>query len=126
MKNELNAQNLVSKLRLLYLKRYDALYVENNHVKGNRLERQFTEMEKNLIVSSEGINEMKTLLDDESEIVRCYSASTLISLFPQKCKEVLKKVEKGKTHLASDVKYIILNYEQGNNFFAKFLKDNKI
>lgn len=40
MKNILTEQDLVNKLRQLYSQRYEALYNEENHVKGNRLERQ--------------------------------------------------------------------------------------
>ncbi len=125
MKNILTEQDLVNKLRQLYIQRYEALYNEDNHVKGNRLERQFTKIEEELIVSKEGVLALRTLLDDESEVVRCYAASTLISLFPKKCKEVLHKIEKGNTYLASDVKYIIMNYEEGNNYFQKFLANEK-
>ncbi|MBQ8614993.1 MAG: hypothetical protein IJ415_00260 [Clostridia bacterium] len=125
MKNNLTKKDLVNKLRLLYIQRYEALYKEDNHIKGNRLERQFTKIEEELIVSEEGVLALKTLLDDESEIVRYYVASTLISLFPKKCKEVLRKIQKGNTYLASDVKYILINYEEGNNYFQKFLSNNK-
>ncbi|MBE7076486.1 MAG: hypothetical protein E7374_01175 [Clostridiales bacterium] len=118
-------EDLIKKLKLLYIQRYNALYNEDNHIKGNRLERQFTKIEEELIVSEEGVLALKKLLDDESEIVRCYVASTLISIYPKKCKEVLLKVQKGKTHLASDVKYILMNYEEGNNYFAKFLANSK-
>ena len=84
MKNILTEQELVNKLRQLYIQRYEALYNEDNHVKGNRLERQFTKIEEELIVFKEGVLALRTLLDDESEVVRCYAASTLISLFLQK------------------------------------------
>lgn len=126
MKKDKNLQELQIKLRELYINRYNALYFENNYVKGNQLERKFTKIEETLIVSDEGVSLLKELLDDDSEIVRYYSSSTLISLFPKKCKQILKEIEKnGQTHLSSDVKYVIQNYEQGNNYFQKFLKERE-
>lgn len=109
----------------MYIQRYNALYIENNHVKGDKLEHQFTKIEEHLISTNEGIIILKRMLDDDNEIVNYYVASTLISLFPQKCKEVLEKIQQGNWFLASNVKYVIKNYEKGNNYFEKFLAENK-
>ena len=126
MKKELTIEKLAQKLRKLYIKRYEALYIENDCNKGNRLELQFTKIEEQLIVLPEGVQAMTKHLSDESEIVRYYSASTLISIYPKPCIKILKQIEKkGETHLAGLVKYVIKNYEEGNNYFEKFLAERK-
>ena len=46
MKKELTIEKLAQKLRKLYIRRYEALYIENDYNKGNRLELQFTKIEE--------------------------------------------------------------------------------
>ena len=126
MKKNITVEELRDKLKELYVKRYNALYKEDNYRKGNRLEKQFTKIEEELIVSKEGVEELKKLLFDENEIVRFYSAGVLISLYPEESIAVLKDIEQnGQTHLASNVKYVLLNYEEKNNYFEKFLANSK-
>ena len=126
MKKNITVEKLGDKLKELYVKRYNALYKEDNYIKGNRLEKQFTKIEEELIVFEEGVEELKKLLFDENEIVRFYSAGVLISLYPEDAIAVLKDIEQnGQTHLASDVKYVLLNYEEKNNYFEKFLANSK-
>ena len=79
-----------------------------------------------MIVSQRGVEELKNLLSDENEIVRYYVASIIISLYPEESIAVLKDIEQnGQTHLASNVKYVLLNYEEKNNYFEKFLANSK-
>ena len=124
MKKELTIEERVEKFRSVCINRYNALYIEDNYQKGNRLESRLIEQGQELIVLQEGIDALFKLLKDENEIVRYYSASIIFSLYPQEAKKTLKEIEKkGKTHLASNVKYVIKNYEEGNNYFEKFLSN---
>ena len=124
MKKELTIEERVEKFRSVCINRYNALYLEDNYQKGNRLESRLIEQGQELIVLQEGIDALFKLLKDENEIVRYYSASIIFSLYPQEAKKTLKEIEKkGKTHLASNVKYVIKNYEEGNNYFEKFLSN---
>ena len=71
-----------------------------------------------------GIEAMKSLLLDDNEIVRYYSACALISVYPELCKKVLTRINNG--YLKTSVKYVILNYDNGDNYFSNFLKINNI
>ena len=122
MKNEMTIIDTIENFRKICINRYNALYLENNFQKGNRLETKLIEQGQKLIVLREGIESLLKLLKDENEIVRYYSASIIFSLYPNEAKKTLKEIEKnGSTHLASNVKYVIKNYEDGNNYFQKFL-----
>ena len=126
MKKEKNIEEKIADFRDVCIKRYNALYLENDYKKGNRLEGKIIQQAQELIISEQGINAILALLNDENEIVRYYSASIVFSLYPREAKKTLKEIEKhGQTHLASNVKYVIQNYEQGNNFFQKFLKERE-
>lgn len=105
------------------INKYNALYLEDNYRKGNRLETKLIQQGQDLIVSQEGVEALFNLLKDDNEIIRYYSASIIFSLYPNEAKKTLKEIEKkGKTYLASNVKYVIKNYEEGNNYFQKFLQ----
>ena len=126
MKKEKNIEEKIAEFRDICIRRYNALYLENDYKKGNSLEEKLIEQAKELIVSDKGVECLFSLLYDENEIVRYYSASIIFSLYPREAKKTLKDIEKkGKTHLASNVKYVIQNYEQGNNYFQKFLKERE-
>lgn len=126
MKNKLNMEKKIENFRQVCINRYNALYLENNYRKGNNLERRLVSQAQELIISQEGVRALLKMLQDENEIVRYYSASIIFSLYPNEVQNTLKNIEKtGKTHLASNVKYVIKNYEEGNNYFEKFLAENK-
>ena len=126
MKKELTIDEKIENFRNVCINRYNALYLENNYQKGNRLESKLIVQGQELIVLQEGVQALFKMLKDENEIVRYYSASIIFSLYPHESKKALKDIEKnGKTHLASNVKYVIKNYEEGNNYFQKFLSNNK-
>lgn len=126
MKKELTIEEKIENFRNVCINRYNALYLEDNHQKGNRLETKLIAQGQELIVLQEGVEALFKLLKDENEIVRYYSASIVFSLYPNEAKKTLKEIEKkGKTHLASNVKYVIKNYEEGNNYFQKFLANEK-
>ena len=126
MKNKLNMEKKIENFRQVCINRYNALYLENDYRKGNNLERRLVAQAQELIISQEGVRALLKMLQDENEIVRYYSASIIFSLYPNEAQNTLKNIEKtGKTHLASNVKYVIKNYEEGNNYFEKFLAENK-
>ncbi len=126
MKKELTIEEKIEKFRNVCINRYNALYLEDNYQKGNRLETKLITLGQELIVLQEGVDALFKMLKDENEIVRYYSASIVYSLYPNEAEKTLKAIEKkGKTHLASNVKYVIKNYEEGNNYFEKFLSNNK-
>ena len=126
MKKNLTIEEKVENFRNICINRYNALHIENNYQKGNRLENKLIEQGQELIVLQEGIEALFKMLKDENEIVRYYSASIIFSLYPKEAQKTLKDIEKkGKTHLSSNVKYVIKNYEEGNNYFQKFLLNRK-
>ena len=126
MKNKINMGKKIENFRQVCINRYNALYLENDYRKGNNLERRLVSQAQELIISQEGVRALLKMLQDENEIVRYYSASIIFSLYPNEAQNTLKNIEKtGKTHLASNVKYVIKNYEEGNNYFEKFLAENK-
>ena len=124
MKKETTIKEKAEIFKKICTERYNALYLEDNYKKGNRLETKLIAQGQELIVSQEGVGELFKMLTDENEIVRYYSASIIFSLYPNESKRTLIEIEKnGKTHLASNVKYVIKNYEEGNNYFQKFLQN---
>lgn len=123
MKNR-TIEEKIENFRNICINRYNALYLEDNYQKGNRLETKLITQGQELIVLQEGVDALFKMLTDENEIVRYYSASIIFSLYPNEAKKTLKEIEKkGKTHLASNAKYVIRNYEEGNNYFQKFLAE---
>ena len=126
MKKELTIEEKIENFRNVCINRYNALYLEDNPQKGNRLETKLITLGQELIVLQEGVDALFKMLKDENEIVRYYSASIVFSLYPNEAKKTLITIEKkGKTHLASNVKYVIKNYEEGNNYFQKFLANQQ-
>ena len=126
MKKELTIEEKIENFRNVCINRYNALYLEYNPQKGNRLETKLITLGQELIVLQEGVDALFKMLKDENEIVRYYSASIVFSLYPNEAKKTLIAIEKkGKTHLASNVKYVIKNYEEGNNYFQKFLANQQ-
>lgn len=126
MKKELTIEEKIENFRNVCINRYNALYIEDNYQKGNRLESKLISLGQELIVLQEGVDALFKMLNDENEIVRYYSASIVFSLYPNEAKKTLKEIEKkGKTHLVSNVKYVIKNFEEGNNYFQKFLTNEK-
>lgn len=125
MRKDLMLEELVDNLRDLYISSYEELFKNNDYKKSNKLVKQYVQIEKKLVLSNDGIRLMSTLLDDESEIVRYYASAALISIFSQKCINNLKEIEKGDTFLSMQVKYVLANYFQNNNYIQKFLAENK-
>lgn len=125
MKKELNIEEFIAELRKYYVESYNALHIEHDHQKSNRLVKKYIALEQKLVLTPEGINAMSLLLDDEDDIVRYYSASALISLFPKKCIKILKDIEKKDIFVSYLVKYILLNYKDGNNYIQNFLSENR-
>ena len=126
MKKDLTIEEKIENFKKTCINRYNALYLEDNYQKGNRLENKLITQAQELIVFQEGVEALFKMLQDENEIVRYYSASIVFSLYPNEAKKALKEIEKkGKTHLASNVKYVIKNYEERNNYFQKFLANEK-
>ena len=121
MKKELSLEELVMELKNNYIASYDALHVENDHKKSNRLVKKYIELEKQLVSTPEGIKAFSILLEDENDIVRYYSASALISLYPKRCVKILKEKKKKNIFVSYLVKYVISNYNAGNNYIEKFL-----
>ena len=124
MKKELTINELVNELKSLYIKSHEALFVNNDYKTCNKFVKKYIKIEEQLVLSQNGIQLMSSLLDDDNEIVRYYIAGALISIYPEKCIKILKKIEKGKTFLAVEVKYVLANYEQNNNYIQKFLEEN--
>lgn len=125
MKNKLNIEELIDKLKYLYIKSYETLFNNNDYKTSNKLVKQYVQIEKQLVISSNGIKSMSSLLDDKNEIVRYYAAAALISILPKKCIRILKDIEKGDSFLAMEVKYVLSNYAQNNNYIQKYLLENK-
>ena len=125
MENKLNMEELTNKLKNLYIESYNALFKNNDYKSSNKFVNEYVQIEMQLVLSSQGIKSMKSLLDDENEIVRYYASVALVSVFPKKCIKILKDVEKGDLFLAIEVKYVLNNYFQNNNYIQKFLAENK-
>lgn len=122
MKKELSIIELVENLKDLYIKSYEALFINNDYKTSNKYVKQYVKIEEQLVSSPDGIQTMSILLDDKNEIVRYYASSALISLYPKKCIKILKEIEKGNSFLSIQVKYVLANYDQNNNYIQKFLE----
>ena len=93
MKKELTIEEKIENFRQICINRYNALYLEDNYQKGNRLETKLVAQGQELIVLQEGVDALFKMLKDENEIVRYYSASIIFSLYPNEAKKTLKEIE---------------------------------
>ena len=93
MKKELSLEEKIENFRNVCINRYNALYLEDNYQKGNRLETKLIAQGKELIVLQEGVKALFKMLKDENEIVRYYSASIVFSLYPDEAKKTLKEIK---------------------------------
>jgi hypothetical protein len=111
-------------LRKLCIDRYDALHVEDNYKKGNKLENAIRKEAEILILEEQGVKMMYDLLFDEDDRVRYQIAGIISCLYPKECIKVFKEIQKNSKYLLStDAKYAILAIKEGeNDYYMDHLK----